>query len=34
MTIALIIIGTPILTALFLLGLFKLEKAASDETYL
>jgi hypothetical protein len=34
MTIAIIVIGTPILTSIFLLGLFKLEKAASDETYL
>lgn len=34
MTIAIIVIGAPILTALFLLGLFKLEKAASDESYL
>jgi hypothetical protein len=34
MTIAIIVIGTPILTSIFLLGLFKLEKAASNETYL
>jgi hypothetical protein len=34
MTIAIIVIGTPIFTSIFLLGLFKLEKAASNETYL
>jgi hypothetical protein len=34
MTIALILIGAPILSAIFLLGLFKLEKSVGDETYL
>ena len=34
MTIALIIIGAPILTTIFLLSLFKLEKSVNDETYL
>jgi hypothetical protein len=34
MTILFIVVGAPILSAIFLLGLFKLEKAASDESYL
>lgn len=34
MTTALILIGAPILTSIFLLGLFQLEKAITDETYL
>lgn len=34
MTIALILIGAPILTVVFLLGLFKLEKSVGDESYL
>lgn len=34
MTIAIIIIGAPILTTIFLLSLFKLEKSVGNETYL
>lgn len=32
--VLMIILSTPILTALMLLGLFKLEGAINDETYL
>jgi hypothetical protein len=34
MTILFIVIGAPILSGIFLLGLFKLEKAVNDESYL